>query len=75
MMYGYRGGFWMMPYMFFCLIIVVLVIVLVMKFFNRPNTGITFENRKALDILNERFAAGEITEEENQRKRQLLMKK
>ncbi len=73
MMYGYGfGGFWMMPFMLICIAIVVLIVVLVMR--SSGNHKTTNYNNKALEILDSKLASGEITEEEYQRKKQLILK-
>lgn len=71
-MYGY-GGWWMMPFMLLCFAIIILVIVLSMRFFSKPNTS--YDNKKALDILDEKLATGEISEEDYQRKKQMILRK
>jgi len=72
MMYGYRG-LWMLPMMLFCIVLIVIVVVFLIKFFNRTN--VPYADKKAIDILKEKLAAGEISEEEYQRKKQLLNEK
>lgn len=69
MMYGYRG-WWMIPMMLFCIVVIVLVVVLVIKFFSRPN--LPYADKKAIDVLNEKLASGEISEEEYKRKKQMI---
>ena len=70
MMYGYRG-LWMLPVMLFCIVLVVIVVVLLIKFFNRAN-NLPYADKKAIDILNEKLASGEISEEEYQAKKQMI---
>ena len=36
MMYGFRG-LWMLPMMLFCIVLIVLVIVFLIKYFNKTN--------------------------------------
>ncbi|HEY5584486.1 MAG TPA: SHOCT domain-containing protein [Ruminiclostridium sp.] len=73
MMYGYRG-LWMFPVMLFCIVLIVIVVVLVIKFFNRTNNS-PYADKKAIDVLNDKLASGEISEEEYQRKKQLINEK
>jgi len=69
MMYGFRG-MWMWPMMIFCIVLIAIVVVLLIKFFNRSN--LPYADKRSIDILKEKLAAGEITEEEYQRKKQLI---
>jgi len=46
------------------LIIIAVLIGLLVRAFNRPGQSKATENKKPLDILKERYAKGEITEEE-----------
>jgi len=72
MMYGFRG-LWMMPMMLICIILIVLVVVFLIKYFNRTN--LPYADKKAIDLLKEKLASGEISEEEYQRKKQLINEK
>jgi len=81
-MFGYGLGgswLWMIGIALFRLLIIVGVIVLIVKLvksngndrhtnYNRGNHG----NNKAIDILKERYAKGEIDEEEYRRKLNML---
>jgi len=69
MMYGFRG-LWMLPMMLFCIVLIVLVVVFLIKYFNKTN--VPYVDRRAIDILNEKLASGEISEEEYQRKKQMI---
>lgn len=71
MMYGYGfSGFWMMPFMLICIAIVVLIIIWLMK----SNDNNKASNNMALEILDKKLVLGEITEEEYQRKKQIILK-
>ncbi|MGE5628218.1 MAG: SHOCT domain-containing protein [Solirubrobacterales bacterium] len=73
MMYRYGfGGFWMMPFMLICIAIVVLIVVLVMRSMGNHKTS--DQNNKALEILDSKLASGEITEEEYQKRKQMILK-
>lgn len=61
----------------FGLLILVLVVFLVMRLFNNsngynPNNNRYTRNNDALETLKERYARGEISEEEYERKRKIL---
>jgi putative membrane protein len=62
--------------MIFPMILWILLIVLIVKLFQDKNSSTSPKetNNKALDILKERFAKGEIDEEEFLRKKELLDK-
>ena len=68
-------GFWGVM-MIFPMILWILLIVLIVKLFQDKNSSTSPKetNNKALDILKERFAKGEIDEEEFLRKKELLDK-
>lgn len=74
--WGYRGmmggWFWMMP---FCIILMVLIVYVVAKVFSNSKERNGIHNDNSMQILNERFARGEINEEEYNRKKEILMKK
>lgn len=78
--YGMMGGYWIMM-----LIFIVLVVLAVYLFMDSKNSNYGSENGSglyrqrnseegALEILHERFAKGEIDEEEYQSKKILLQK-
>lgn len=61
----------------FGILILVLVVFLVMRLFNNsngysPNNNSYTRNNDALETLKERYARGEISEEEYERKRKIL---
>ena len=66
--YGFGGVMMIFP--------MILLIVLIVKLFQDKNSSTSPKetNNKALDILKERFAKGEIDEEEFLRKKELLDK-
>ena len=66
MMSGFGWGGMILPFLIglgILVLVVILVVTLVRK--NRTASGLQLENR-ALQILNERYASGEITQEEYQ---------
>ena len=69
--YGFGGVMRIFP-----MILWILLIVLIVKLFQDKNSSTSPKetNNKALDILKERFAKGEIDEEEFLRKKELLDK-
>jgi putative membrane protein len=69
--YGFGGVMMIFP-----MILWILLIVLIVKLFQDKNSSTSPKetNNKALDILKERFAKGEIDEEEFLRKKELLDK-
>jgi putative membrane protein len=72
-MYGYHWG---MGFGFFGLVIMILVIWLVVRTAMTSNFERYFNNRRsnsALDILNERYAKGEISKEEFEQKKRDIM--
>ena len=70
--YGYNGitGGWIG--MLIPLILIVVIVYAVIKLAGNNNTRNGRESDNALDILNERFAKGEINEEEYNQKKALL---
>ena len=73
MMYGYWGWGLMPMMMIICFVIIIAIVI----FFARSsNTNGGYErNRKSIEILDEKFASGEISEEEYKRKKQVLNEK
>lgn len=69
--FGWMGGIFMMV---FWLLIIGLVVYLVSKSSNNRGHISSTESNRALEILNERYASGEIDEEEYLRKKKLLKK-
>lgn len=69
--YGFGGVMMIFP-----MILWILLIVLIVKLFQDKNrvSSTKEDNDKALDILKERFAKGEIDDEEFSRKKELLNK-
>ena len=66
--YGMVGGLMML---LFWGVVIVLVVLAVKWFTDNPTRG-NREKRDAIDILRERFAAGEIDEEEFERRKKVL---
>jgi len=81
MMHGWYGwprfGFGFMGcgfMMIFWVLLIGLAVYFIVKSTNRNNHHTNGDNRRALDILDEKYAAGEIDEEEYLRKKNLLKK-
>jgi len=77
--YGYGGGgmFLMMGFGFLIFLALIFLAFKLMKG-NSPlssSNNSTFSNNSALNILNERFAKGEINEEEYTKRKQILNQK
>ncbi|MFL0198864.1 SHOCT domain-containing protein [Clostridium sp. WILCCON 0269] len=72
MRYGY-WGWGMMPIMIVCFLLIIAIVVFFMKSFNDSSSY--RHNRKPIEILNEKLASGEISEEEYKRKKQILTEK
>ncbi|MCR1898583.1 SHOCT domain-containing protein [Irregularibacter muris] len=71
MHYGYRMGLpWL--FMFLPLLIVGLMVYIIVRLVQKSNHNAGIQKNSALDILNERFARGEISEEEYERKKKML---
>lgn len=71
--YGYnmmRGGF---GFTIICIIIIAIVVLVVYKLLKNNNVKDIGNRDKSLDILNERFARGEINEDEYNNKKNLLL--
>ncbi|RBI83537.1 hypothetical protein DRV85_15460 [Rhodosalinus halophilus] len=66
--YGMVGGLMMLLFWG----VVIVLIVLAVKWFTNNQHGGTLGRRDAIDILRERFAAGEIDEEEFERRKKAL---
>ncbi|SJZ64773.1 putative membrane protein [Cetobacterium ceti] len=69
----YYGGMWMFP--FFGIIVFVIIIVLIFKGIsgNKSNENI-FHSESALEILNKRYAKGEISKEEYEEMKKTILK-
>ena len=69
------GGYWPMPWMFFgpvMVIVFVIICIAMMSFMMRGGMRPRSRRQDALDILKERFARGEIDQDEYQKRRRLL---
>jgi len=74
MRYGYDGGMWMNGWgMVVSLLIIFIVMYFFVKFIMNNNQD-NNKNDEALKILNERFARGDITEEEYKRYKKSIKK-
>ena len=74
MMYRF-GALWMFLMMLICIIIIALVIFCFYKIANMKVIKDATTDDRAMDILKERYARGEITEEEFSKKRQIIYSK
>ena len=76
--YGNRYGYNMMGgqfgFMIICLIIMGIVIFVIYKLLKNNNISDIGDRDKSLDILNERFARGEINEDEYNQRKNVLSK-
>jgi putative membrane protein len=72
--YGYGGGGGMFIMMGFGFLIFLVLIFLALKLM-KANSPLSLSSNSALNILNERFANGEINEEEYTKKKIMLSKK
>jgi len=73
--YGLQGGWgWMIGFMIFRILLLVVVAVFIMKLINKhTNRNVeSYSSSKAIKILQERYALGEIDEEEYTRRLKLL---
>lgn len=69
------GTLWMFLMMLICLVIIVLVIVCFYKIANMKVIRDATTDDRAMDILKERYAKGEITDEEFNKKKQTIQSK
>lgn len=72
MMYGY-WAWGMMPIMILCSLLIIAIILFLIRSFN--STDGYQRDKKPIEILNEKFASGELSEEEYKRKKQILNEK
>lgn len=70
--YGMMGG-WFGMFILLIFIAVIVYAVFRLSGDNHTSSGKNYDN--SLDILNERFARGEISEEEYKRKKEMIMKR
>jgi len=78
--YGYPTGinwWWLVGFSILRLLVIIIIVVLIIKLLNknRQEREIYNSSHKAIEILNERFASGEISEEEYLRKINILKSK
>lgn len=74
-MYGPWDGGWALAMMFMSLLFLALIavgVVLVVRSFSRGGQGPPRDGSRALDILDERFARGEIDQQEYEERRRTL---
>lgn len=68
--YGMMGYGWGWIMMLGTFVLIVLAVVALTRYLQRPNhTGNHLVHNNAVDILNEKYARGEITDEEYRRKK------
>lgn len=70
--YGMMGGWFGM---FIQFVLIVIIVYAVVRLSGHKHTGYGKSYDNSLDILNERFARGEISEEEYERKKAIIMKR
>ncbi|MCJ7688170.1 MAG: SHOCT domain-containing protein [Clostridiaceae bacterium] len=74
---GYGVGYGGMFMMLIPIVLVAIIVYAIYKLIGHANNNGHYNNirgNSALDILNERFARGEITEEEYNQKRDMILK-
>lgn len=70
--YGYGIGWRWLEMMIIPLLLIGFIAYIIIKFYQNNESNRKDKNTDALAILNERFAKGEISEEEYQRKKKML---
>ena len=76
MMHDGYGGFWGGWFWWIIILIIILAVILFLFRTNRPKPPGDFQTRRsALEILEERYARGEISKEEYQEKKKDLREK
>ena len=71
--YGYNMMGGRFGFMIICIIIIAIAVFLVYKVLQNNNASGTGARDNSLDILNERFARGEINEDEYNQKKNMLI--
>lgn len=77
MMMGYGAGYGGMCMILIPIVLVAIIVYAILKLTGHSNINSHYNNIRnngALDILNERFARGEITEEEHKQKKNIILK-
>lgn len=74
MPYGWHDGGWGVVWMILSWALIVAIVVFVIRAFSQPSTGTgtSSRDRDALQILDERFARGEISEDEYRERKRVL---
>ena len=74
---GYGGGFMMIPMILLTIILIVALVYIVTRLCKKGHINGFSEDTtsKALETLNNRYANGELTDEEYKNKKELLLKK
>jgi putative membrane protein len=80
MTYPVHHGFMMLPFTIFSIILMIILVLVIIKLVKKYGKGQHFifkeiTETKPLEILNERFAKGEISEEEYLNKKEHILKK
>lgn len=74
---GYGGGFMMIPMILLTIILIIALVYIVTRLCKKGHINGSSEDTtsKALETLNNRYANGELTDEEYKNKKELLLKK
>ncbi len=72
MPYGWHDGGWGVLWMVLSWTVIVAIVIFIVRAFSQPSTGPSSRERDPLQILDERFARGEISEEEYRERKRVL---
>lgn len=72
MPYGWHDGGWGFVWMILSWALIVAIVVFVIRAFSQGSSGSSDRDQDPLKILDERFARGEISEEEYRERRRVL---